>query len=543
MPAEKVRLRIGNLAKAVLVTGQAYQDPKDALNEFVSNAADEYAEVGRRGERITVVLRRKGRRPVIAVDDGGRGMGPDRLRQVAKSLFESSKAGDARTLGEKAIGVLAFQQLGGRCDVVSRAAGSDETWALRLGRGKATATLERERRRFRAGPGTTVYLSDLDPDVLRVLTQRKVADYLRQRRGPALARGDYTIEVVEGRTGELVTPERPDGVKLAIPARQTLWGRLEFALYAAPADGKRRRVAVVGRAGTTIVDDLTEVEEFAGTPWDTDQVAGQVVFEALLQTAGRRAIFRDREAFPVFVDAVRAVEPAVAQTIERVGREVDEQTADRLSDVLRRVFSRVLKELADIDNPMRSAVGSVEGDGGLLVPERLVGNGLGERARPAPGELPSLDELTPRPEAPVPPSSDEPAARPDRTRASKLPSIAADPEPGEARSRFDAEAAVVLYNDRHADYLMVKESEPALLDYLATLVAKEYVLYNNPRAAPEDLAEEMVRMVVRVRRHLPRRGCPSAIGNLGIRCGGPGPGASGRRRESTRCRRGHVGAP
>ena len=44
MPAERVRLRIGNLAKAVLVTGQAYQDPKDALNEFVSNAADEYAQ-------------------------------------------------------------------------------------------------------------------------------------------------------------------------------------------------------------------------------------------------------------------------------------------------------------------------------------------------------------------------------------------------------------------------------------------------------------------------------------------------------------------
>src|SRR6188472_2202865 len=31
---EMVRLRIGNLAKAVLVSGQAYQDPKDALNEF-----------------------------------------------------------------------------------------------------------------------------------------------------------------------------------------------------------------------------------------------------------------------------------------------------------------------------------------------------------------------------------------------------------------------------------------------------------------------------------------------------------------------------
>lgn len=57
MPPEKVRLRIGNLAKVVLVTGQAYQEPKDALNEFVSNAAGEYVEAGRRGARIRIVLR------------------------------------------------------------------------------------------------------------------------------------------------------------------------------------------------------------------------------------------------------------------------------------------------------------------------------------------------------------------------------------------------------------------------------------------------------------------------------------------------------
>jgi hypothetical protein len=32
-----------------------------------------------------------------------------------------------------------------------------------------------------------------------------------------------------------------------------------------------------------------------GAPWDTDQVSGQLIFEALAQTAGRRAILRDRE--------------------------------------------------------------------------------------------------------------------------------------------------------------------------------------------------------------------------------------------------------
>jgi hypothetical protein len=502
MPAEKVRLRIGNLAKAVLVSGQAYQDPKDALNEFVSNAADEYAEGNRAGARIRVLLRRKGRYPIIAIDDVGRGMAPDRLREVARNLFESSKVGDVRTLGEKAIGMLAFQQLGERCDVVSRVEASSETWVLRFERGKATATLEQERRRVRQVPGTTIYLGDLDPDVLRVLTQRKVVEYLRSRRGAALARGDYEIEVVEGHSSELVLPERPDGVRLTIPARITLWGRVEFSLYVAPADGKRRRVAVVGRAGTTIVDDLSELDEFASSPWDSNQVSGQVVFESLQQSAGRRAVLRDREAFPLFVDAVKAVEPSVARTVERVAKEVDVQTTDRLSDQIRRIFGRVLKELADLDNPMLASGGAGTGEGGLLDGH---GSSNGTNGNPVSTRPPGVEDLLPTPTDPISSGRSEQSAAPDRPSSSRLPTVLPDPNPGESRSRFEAELGVVYFNDTHADYLMIKDSEPALLDYLSTLVAKEYVVYNNPRAATNEVAEELVRMLVRVRRHIPRR--------------------------------------
>src|SRR5437867_2069615 len=110
MAGERVRLRIANLNKAVLVSGQAYQEPKDALNEFVSNAADEYTQAGRTRGRITIHLRRRGRSPLVAVSDDGRGMSPDRLRGIARNLFESTKTADDRTLGEKAIGILAFQQ-------------------------------------------------------------------------------------------------------------------------------------------------------------------------------------------------------------------------------------------------------------------------------------------------------------------------------------------------------------------------------------------------------------------------------------------------
>lgn len=482
----------------MLVTGQSYQDPKDALNEFVSNAADEYVQAGRRGERIRVVLRRKGRYPVVAVDDDGLGMSPERLREVAQNLFKSNKVDDARTLGEKAIGLLAFQQLGGRCEIVTRAEGAAETWMLRLVRGGATAELSRERRRARSAAGTTVYISDLDPDVLRTITHRNVVEYLRRRRGTALERGDYAIEVQEGRLVEVVTPEAPEGVKLPIPPQRTLWGTIEFGLYVGRADGGSRRVAVEGRAGTTILESITELEEFADEPWAGGQVSGRVICPGLQQTAGRRAVLRDREVFPVFAAAVRAVEPQVRRAIIRVNAEIDRLTTDRLSHTLRRIFGAVLRELSDLENPMRSEVGSGEGEGGLFAPE--VDQRVERRAR---AEAPSLEELAPPAGASAVLVPRE--AAPERSRSAHLPSVAPDPAPSDRRSRFDPDAGVVYYNDRHADYLLVKEDEGALLDYLATLVAKEYVVYNNPRVAADDLGEELVRMLVRVRKHLRRR--------------------------------------
>jgi anti-sigma regulatory factor (Ser/Thr protein kinase) len=497
---ELVRLRIGNLAKAVLVTGQAYQDPKDALNEFVSNAADDYAEAGLTGQRIRILLRRRGTRAAIAVDDSGRGMDPDRLRAVARNLFESSKAGDDRTLGEKAIGLLAFQQLGGTCEIVSRAAGSDETWTLRLRRGDTSAELLRERRRARATSGTTVFISDLDTEAARVLTQRKVVEYMRRRRGAAIAAGTYELEVVEGRTGELVTPDEPAGLPIPLAGHDTLWGKLDFALYVAGDTDSGRHVAVVGRAGTTIIDDLTDLDEFDHEPWTSGHLSGRVSFEPLRQSAGRRAILRDDEIYPVFRDAVRSVEPVLTRAIERVRRDLDVATAERLGDALRQVFGRVLRELADLENPMRTLVGDEPDTGadGIAPPSPRPEVDEPSDLQPS---IEDLDRSSPPDTPPAPPT--RPGGGHDRQR--HLPSIAPDPTPSHRRSRFDADSGTVLYNDQHADFLLVKDDETALLDYLATLVAKEYVVYNNPRADTDELAEELVRMLIRVRRHLPRR--------------------------------------
>jgi hypothetical protein len=51
-------------------------------------------------------------------------------------------------------------------------------------------------------------------------------------------------------------------------------GANRFSLYVTPPyPAKRRRVAVVGRAETTIIDDLAELEEFAGPAWSSDQLS------------------------------------------------------------------------------------------------------------------------------------------------------------------------------------------------------------------------------------------------------------------------------
>ena len=70
-------------------------------------------------------------------------------------------------------------------------------------------------------------------------------------------------------------------------------------------------------------------------------------------------------------------------------------------------------------------------------------------------------------------------ARPARFKPTAYRCPGSHPRRG-AWSRFDPDHGIVFFNDVHGDYLMVKDSEAALLDYLATLVAKEYVVYNNP---------------------------------------------------------------
>ena len=506
---ERVRLRIGNLAKAVLVTGQAYQDPKDALNEFVSNAADDYAEAGLAGapHPDPAAAQGRARRDRRRRRRSRDGPGPAARRWPATCSSRRRPATTARSARRRSV-CSPSSSSAAAATIVSRADGSDETWTLRLRRGDASADLVRERRRrARDEPGTTVFISDLDPEAARVLTQRKVVEYLRRRRG----RGDRRPAPTRSRSSRVAPasssrPTSRPGCRSRSPRTTRCGASSSSPCTSPPTPTPPRRVAVVGRAGTTIIDDLAELEEFDREPWTSGQVSGRVVVRAAAPVGRASGDPARRRRLPG-VPRRRAAPSSRRSRGPSSGSASEVDVADRRAarpTPSAQVFGRVLQGARRPREP----------DAHARRRRRRATATASRRRRPPPpsgdapgGRRPAVDRR-PRPRDPVrlaPTGTGGPPGRWPAIVSGTCRRSRPTPSPVIAAAGSTPTPGTVLYNDQHADFLLVKDDEAALLDYLATLVAKEYVVYNNPRADADELAEELVRMLIRVRRHLPRR--------------------------------------
>ena len=100
-----------------------------------------------------------------------------------------------------------------------------------------------------------------------------------------------------------------------------------------------------------------------------------------------------------------------------------------------------------------------------------------------------------------------PSAVRQRQRASPAWPLLSFPEDKRhLRSDFDAEARVIRVNDLHPDYRAAREDGSAHLHYLTWLTAKELALWQNPHSDALATTEDMIRILVRARRHLPEKG-------------------------------------
>jgi len=283
------------------------------------------------------------------VTDNGRGISREGLLRIARNIAKSIKPEEAtpsmQVIGEKGIGILGFQALAERCQIITRHERAEETWCLELVKGSPQARLSAvDKRHLLSIPGTEVHLIGIDEPTFRVLTLPKLVDYFSNRWRSPLSEDAFILHVVHGKRAERVRPGRFEGEPFMMRVRTPL-GMIVFDLYLTPKTQARKRPAVVGTGGVQVLRDITADVEFDRHPWNSDQIQGEVRFPPLRQTTGRRGLQRDRQAFPALVAAVEKVEQELTRRIELLNREHETQVDRRLSRAIRQAFRKALSEI------------------------------------------------------------------------------------------------------------------------------------------------------------------------------------------------------
>jgi len=519
MTEQFVPVKVGSIASMLLVLSQIPADPRDALKEFVANAVDAYRELGTTGSgaAVQVYLERKGTHPCIKISDDGIGMSDVKLRDVPQSLFNSEKVGKAMLEGHKAIGITSYLQLANECEVVSRSVGSAATHCLRLPRKSdieemvATGRTEEEiqcavvpeDKRKRITHGTDVYLLDVDPEVLRLLTSPKLAEHLGNRYRPALIKEEFRIQLCEGKKAIFVKPEVYRGSAFAVGRKVTPRGYVEFDLFISPPSTRRRAVSIVGEAGNVIMDDLTDLEDFSRFPWNSGQVEGEIKCNFIKPSTGRKTIVIDRKNYPEFKQAVLSIEKDLAEEVEKIRSEFDSHTDARIFTEIRRIFATVIQEMEELESPFKTRVKDPKGEEGPGQegdPYNRALGGQGNRKGKRRGTATSQV---------VDPTQPGTVRQSLRSLPSFFPRDFSEDglfkDKSHLRSYLDRDTGVIYLNTSHPDFLRLRNDARLRYQYYLLLVCKEYVVYNQPAYVdPVVIGEEMVRFLTRAQKYSPR---------------------------------------
>jgi len=470
---EEGKLSIGDLQSVIQILGEVYRDTRDALAEFITNASDANAT------KIYVFLHKRAREPYIRVSDNGDGMTLDILKYVAKNIGKSLKKYDPKSVGEKGIGILGFQKIAERCDIVSRGNGNKETFCLSLMKGTLDYSIQEEKERALQICGTDVYLYGVSADTWRLFTRDKLANYFKSKFRLDLLNDDYGLVIVERKEATLVNPEAYKGESFYITAVRTKYGDIRLSLYIL-ATGKSYSVGIYCKNKRVI--NITDLPEFAYEPWTLGKVQGEITADFLTPDTTRVGLIRDRKHFPAWANAVKSIEKQLAIEIERSSRSYNAVQDRKLYKKLRLAFQKAMAEL-DLEWIKRRKTLTQ-----LVVAQSTIGSTGGKSTGTA-----NIEKRKKR--------------RKRRTRTFDFSwdeeDFSQNPEFNpEFRSHLDPKLQRIITNNTHPDYLKECQSPEQKEAYFRLLTSKELTLYTYSKAGAEELAEELIGTEVCVKRYL-----------------------------------------
>lgn len=361
-----VRLRPHDAFDLIRLLARSQSDPRKAVAELVQNSLDANAQ------RVEITWFSKDKERALQIRDDGEGVFPDlprddALRRIAHTIGYSHKRDltpaqrkEQMVLGQYGIGLIGFWSVGRVLEMRSRVEGG-KPWTLRMFEDKARGQVEPDRTRkvVDESTWTQVTIYGVHPGAVNKIRPARLQAYLaNELRGQLIERSAVvriTDRVARGRARKLFVVEpRP---YLGRPLEQ--WRELEVPgfeharveLYSVAADEERRGVVSLSCGGTSVLDDIAEIDgaDQLREPWSRGLLEGVIDFPELHVAPGSRRGFSHDEPVAAFLDALGGLERMVLEHIEEEKRRRAALRQEDLTRRIRKAFRRVANRLPGYD--------------------------------------------------------------------------------------------------------------------------------------------------------------------------------------------------
>lgn len=343
------KLRIGDDWNAINIIALSQSNPLKAVAEFIENSIDAHAK------HVTITRGREGGESYLRIVDDGDGIPLDEegrpnfkyvATHICDSLKRQMKAHGAKGIqGEFGIGLLSFWTVGESLSLVSP--GSDgKTYEMRMTKGHPNYEVT-QRRRLVAERGTRLTIRPLLSGI-RHFSGEKLQWFLASELRDRIRNSGVEIRIVDRlmRGEYLVEPREFSGQALhQLESPETELGKIYLEIYLCEPRSENR----VGlyRAGTRVLDALTELEVFQRAPWTSSYLQGLVDAPFLNLTPGTRLGVIQDDHFAAFCAALGQVEAALIEIVSRQQQAEEEQASRDTLRTIQRAFREALLALPE----------------------------------------------------------------------------------------------------------------------------------------------------------------------------------------------------
>jgi len=342
--SESGKLKIGDHWNVISIIALSQNNPLKAIAEFVENSIDAHAK------NVTIIRGKQKSEFYLKVIDDGDGIKD--FHFVATHIGDSVKRelkrkGEAGIQGEFGIGLLSFWTVGETCTLTSM--GEDGTVrSMKLVKGNPSYAIRDVGTLF-GRKGTELTISPLLPGV-RSLSGDKIQNFLASELRDRITKSGVQIRILDhpSRRELTVEPRKYKGRLIhQLPEVRCPFGEVYLELYV--AESQEEAAISLQRQGTRVLSDITKLDYFARSPWNTKQIEGFIDVTFLQITPGTRDGIVQDEAYESLCIALEPVEAALGALLEEQRRAEEEEASRQVLHRVTRAFREAFLHLPSED--------------------------------------------------------------------------------------------------------------------------------------------------------------------------------------------------